>query len=219
MQKHWNEIKHLFDGLAYLIKELDPDGTELYFMISREWKRSEKTTPLLKILQSRDGHLQGTSNAVTTLARILQQYHDKLDKESRDREQRSRFNFREPKEVRPMNIYIFTNGVWQPECDVVTPIRRMVTKLELLGKPNDHVGIQFIQFGNDPDGTQRLEHLDSGLELLRYVTDLNLVLGSMVHRQLTSNSPGILWITNPQMVMSGKCCSGRSTNGLTKTRI
>lgn len=167
MREHWTEVENLFGDLAYLIRELDPDGAELYFMISVDTKRSRHTTQLIQMLHSKARNLRGTSNAAIRLASILQGYQKRLDKE---KEPPARFSIRKTADVRPMNVYVFTNGVWQPNCDVATPIRRLVDKLEALGSPNDKVGIQFIQFGNSEAGRSKLEYLDSSLGLARCVT-------------------------------------------------
>ncbi len=135
-------------------------------MISMDTKRFKHTPQLLSALQSKGRSLRGKSNAASRLASILKDYQDKLDKE---KEGSSRFTFRKPEKTRPMNVYIFTNGVWQPHCDAATPIKRLVEKLESLRMPVDMVGIQFIRFGDNDAGKSKLVHLDSGLKLARYV--------------------------------------------------
>src|SRR3954468_24893223 len=45
----------------------------------------------------------------------------------------------------------------------VAPIEAMIEKQRQLGLPKEQVGIQFIRFGNDQAGIERLQYLDSGL--------------------------------------------------------
>lgn len=67
-----------------------------------------------------------------------------------------------PKPVRSLNVYIFTDGIWQPECDLKPLIRRVVNKLK--GNEPYKVGIQFISFGEDARGLESLETLDDFLD-------------------------------------------------------
>jgi hypothetical protein len=68
------------------------------------------------------------------------------------------------------------NGVWsQGEddlCGVQEHIQILVNKLIDSGKLK-HVGIQFIRFGNDPAGKERLRRLDD--ELLGYNIEKDIV--------------------------------------------
>lgn len=64
-----------------------------------------------------------------------------------------------------MNLYILTNGIWEPNCDAAGPIKNLVNKLNKLDKGRLQVGIQFISFGNNAEAIDRLNILDSGLGL------------------------------------------------------
>ncbi len=61
--------------------------------------------------------------------------------------------------ARPLNLYILTDGVWQPYCDAETPIKRLVRTLLQLKLDRAQVGIQFIRFGEDEEGILRMEKL------------------------------------------------------------
>lgn len=174
MSKYWPELKRLFGDLAYLIKECDPDGVELYFMTSEDSKRSKETSPLLTMLELKGHRLRGNSNAARRIAFLLQRYQHKLD----HGEPRSFHNLMGGP-ARPQNLYILTDGVWQEICDVATPIRYLVDKLESKHSPGDQFGIQFIQFGNDPKGTERLDELDSRLNLARWVIAFQAFIDSL----------------------------------------
>lgn len=64
----------------------------------------------------------------------------------------------------PVNIYILTDGVWSQgqEClsTVQDHITRLVNHLWETGRL-EHVGIQFIRFGDNEIGRQRLDILDN----------------------------------------------------------
>lgn len=65
-----------------------------------------------------------------------------------------------------MNVYVFTDGAWQPRSNLEKLIQKLANTLTALQQPEDQFGIQFIRFGNDPDGIERLERLDDLPETL-----------------------------------------------------
>ena len=162
MQPHRKEVRDLFELLAYMVKATDPDGIEIRFTMSREKKnRAKKTAPLLRILD--EVPYFGLSNIRTDLGDILQDFHAK----SRNHKTKtSIFNrSRSTRPIRCQNVYILTDGVWQPSCDPTTMIQKLVDSLEQNSMEREQFGIQFIRFGNDPDGINRVNQLDSGLGL------------------------------------------------------
>lgn len=68
-----------------------------------------------------------------------------------------------------MNIYILTDGVWEPNSDVAGAILSLARTLLESDYPPRQVAIQFIRFGHDPEGAEKLDHLASG-HLGMYVT-------------------------------------------------
>jgi hypothetical protein len=82
-------------------------------------------------------------------------YPDQVDKRSSWRGN--------PVEKGGFNIYIFTDGIWSQGrddlCGVQENIKVLVERLITAGKLK-HVGIQFIRFGDDPEGKERLRRLD-----------------------------------------------------------
>lgn len=145
-----------------MVKVTDPDGIEIRFTMSREKKkRKRNTAPLLRILD--EVPYDGTSNIRTDLGDILQNFHAK----SRNpKPMKSIFNRTRPtRPIRRQNVYILTDGVWQPSCDPTTMITKLVDSLEQNSMEREQFGIQFIRFGDDPDGINRLNQLDSGLGL------------------------------------------------------
>jgi hypothetical protein len=171
MRPHWPAVLSLFGDLAYLIKKekLDPDGSELYFTVSDEWKRKKDTTDLKDMVSARAKHLGNNSNPARRLDWHLKKYEEELEEYENSRSRVVSFS----KPVRPKNIYIFTDGVWQPgeTCldRIKRPIKRLVDTLEAVRAPDDQIGLQFIQFGNDEVGTRRMVILDEQLGLKRSV--------------------------------------------------
>jgi hypothetical protein len=154
---HWDEVTDVFEALSYILKKVDPNGLDLSFTVSgHSLKNCKETTSLLQLIRDQRERLRGATDMNLKLTKLLEDYQTALEKP------KSRFR----KAVRPLNLYILTNGIWEAKCDAEGPIRRLINKLADLNKGRIQVGIEFISFGNDTAGIQRLDYLDSGLDLL-----------------------------------------------------
>ena len=165
MKSHRGEVRDLFALLGYMVKSKDPDGIELHFTTSSERKDKAKNTgQLLRTLDTVSYF--GKSNIRLQLGEILQDYHTKLRDQNPPR---SLLNIvRSRRRPRRQTVYIFTDGVWQPECDPSEMIEKLVKSLEQNSMEREQFGIQFIRFGNSREGKVRLDRLDSGLGLSMY---------------------------------------------------
>ena len=161
MLRHWKEVKELLGLLAYMVKDSDPDGIELYFTISSDKYKAKTSTKLLDKLEKKSPG--GTSNIRWQMSQILREYQSKLRQERTSNSICKKV--RTPRPVRPQNLYIFTDGVWQPGCDPTDIVKELVDCLREHQFHKEQFGIQFIRFGNDAEGIERLVHLDSGLNL------------------------------------------------------
>jgi hypothetical protein len=158
MEPHWKRLTKVFEALSYILKYVDPNGLDLSFTICSETlKKMKKTSKLINMVKSRSENLKGTTDMKLRLTEILDTYQSELEK--------PKSFFGKPKPVLPMNLYILTNGVWEPNCDAAGPIKNLVSKLNKLDKGRVQVGIQFISFGNNLEALERLDNLDSGLGL------------------------------------------------------
>jgi hypothetical protein len=150
MEKHRAEARRTFEALAYLVKELDPDGIEVHFTKSRSVGHRRHRNKLLGLF---DGvKFEGQSSMEATLSRILEMPKRK----SWSFPSLSRHS------VKEKSVIVLTDGKWlgnkvdgMPEL-----IKRQVTK----AGSKRSLGIQFIQFGDDDLGTSRLRELDDQLE-------------------------------------------------------
>lgn len=69
--------------------------------------------------------------------------------------------FSPKKDVRPLNLDIFTDAAWQPKSDPDAGIKNLVELLvQLRLEAAKQVGIQFISFGDNKANLEKLEHLD-----------------------------------------------------------
>ena len=173
MRDHWDDVVPLLDTLAYIVKETDQNGIDLFFTMSHvHYTNRKKTRKLVHVaekqrpLKTKKG-TEHLSDIHWRLSSILEKYQKRLKEEDQSNLNSSRnrpWHAHDPSDVRGLNLYIFTDGIWQPGADAVSPIKSLVETLEKYKKPKDQVGIQFIHFGNDREGTERLSYLDSGLE-------------------------------------------------------
>ena len=164
MQRYWEEATRLLGLLAYMAKDADPDGIDLYFTISTSPHKSRHSQPLMKAMQDRVP--VGQTDIKLRLGSILQDYQQRLQ----DQRTSSSISRRGPlsfiplskKAVRKMNVYILTTGDWQPLSSEAAEahIRSLVEKLQALSYPSDQVGLQFISFGDSTQGLSTLQRLD-----------------------------------------------------------
>jgi hypothetical protein len=161
MIPYWDEMMSVFEILAYIVKEADDDGIDLYFTMSGEKHHNKNASPLVEIVKKR--RPRGTSEISFRLEAILDSYKSRLNEQQGLR--RSRSMFASKKDVKPLNLYIFTDGAWQHGSDAAPAIRSLVKDLHKLELPAKQVGIQFISFGGNKNNLERLEHLDDGLGL------------------------------------------------------
>jgi len=157
--EHCQGVVRVFEALSYLVKETDPNGIDVLFTVSgKRYTNCKSTTSLVAAVKSMK--LQGKTDINMRLTQIFDEYKAKLSKP----QTKGLFN-KEPKTVRPLNLYVLTNGVWEPESHAERPIQSIVHKLVELKKDRLQIGVQFIRFGEDPLGMARLDYLDSGLNL------------------------------------------------------
>lgn len=158
MQPHWEEVKRVMISLAHVLAHWDPDGMDLYFAQSEsnEPHHSKKPDDLIRTLYGR--RLSGKTNITTKLGHILSKYKDSLQHQHGGF--RARLTKKQPK---PLNVYIITDGIWQPESDPSESIRSTVQVLKDLRYDAQMCGLQFIRVGNNEDAIEKLDNLDSRL--------------------------------------------------------
>jgi hypothetical protein len=150
MKAHEAEVKRILGILAYLVKDSDPDGLELYFTCSKQcFKEKEPSKLVAKFLSNVPG---GLTDIRTRLASIIDEFIKGFDRN---------WLMKKFKPVRSLNIYVLTDGIWQPDTDLTQPIQRLIKKLDENGQYQ--VGIQFISFGNREVALERLNALDDDL--------------------------------------------------------
>lgn len=161
MRPHRENVLSVVSFLAYLLKDMDDDGLDVRFTQSTEKKNSGRTSKLLEVV-SRVA-FRGVSDMRTRLSQILQEHKNKFG--TTVPPPGSWYKKSGPRETqKPLSFYILTDGKWQPN-EVGPIIISLVESMKENKLHKDHVGIQFIRFGQDSKGIDRLNHLDHGLGL------------------------------------------------------
>lgn len=159
MKACWEEVIMLVGVLAYMVKPFDSNGLEMHYAISSSKSiTSKNSSPLVASLKN--AKPKGMSDISIPLNSILEQYKSKIHE---NYGAGSRVTAKSRNDVRPLTLYVLTDGVWQPKCDAETPIKNLVRKLiELKAEvPQKQVGVQFIYFGNNAIGKARVKKLDN----------------------------------------------------------
>jgi hypothetical protein len=158
MNKHWDNVVKVFETLSYMVKEVDPDGFDVWFTgPSKPMKNCKNTSGPVQAVEYQKK--QGTTDINLKLEKIFEGYLDDLKKP------RTGFLGIKSKPAKPLSLYVLTDGMWEKNCSPRQLIETFVQQLVDLGKVKGKVGIQFISFGQDAVGLDHMELLDSGLKV------------------------------------------------------
>lgn len=159
------DVARLVRLLGYITKRYDKDGVDFRCMndTGHRVKNCKKSEELVSVLGK--VRFRGKSNFNAVIRDELESYQKRLfsgghaqGETSRRKSwlQRSTDPF-----VRKITFYIFTDGVWLSNLHYgQTAIKNAARKLKEEGYEKGQVGIQFIRFGDNEEGGQRLQHLD-----------------------------------------------------------
>lgn len=159
---HWKQVIKAVKALGYLVKHAELDGVDLFFTSSStkpEKSGIRESTTLVRSLEEHERTpAGGPCNMESSLGPILEHVKSRVTKVSR---------FRQQKKCRGINVYILTDAIWEGgtgvQCGVEEPIKDLRRTMQALGKTRAAVFLQFIQFGDDTLGRERLRYLDEEL--------------------------------------------------------
>lgn len=150
MRRHKDKLLKTARVISYVAKVADKNSMDLYFTsdTTRPIKCSSSTEIESTIKKTRS--IDGTCNMTNCLHDILQSILLPC--------------------MRATSIYVYTDGVWEPgNPDVDSVIKRSIRHLADKWKPQSTLMFQFIQFGNDREGGERLRHLDDDCKETHYL--------------------------------------------------
>ena len=161
MRAHRKDVVTVVSLLAYMLKALDSDGIDVCFTQSLQRINSGRSTKLSASVDQ--VNYMGVCDMRICLGRIMREYKDKFGTTTPlPGRWYKKVGFREAQ--KPLSFYVLTDGKWPPH-DVGPVIKNLVDTMVEKKLPKEHVGIQFIRFGEDPQGIARLDRLDHGLGL------------------------------------------------------
>ena len=161
MRRHKKDVERVVGLLAYMLKSSDPNGLDLYFTLSNATINSRKSHKLVNaVCKAQFGGISDMRGRLTT---IIQEHRSNFGKMVVPKVPFYK-KTPPPQPQRPLSFYVLTDAKWQPNS--VDPLIESLVQEMLEHKlPKEHVGIQFIRFGNDEECEHRLDHLDHGLGL------------------------------------------------------
>ncbi|KAF4981161.1 hypothetical protein FZEAL_2995 [Fusarium zealandicum] len=143
MSPHMDNVAKTARVIGYVAKTADNDGMDLYFASDTTKSRTCKSSTAVEAAIRKAKAVEGSCNMQRCLVDILEPVWKKLERGM------------------SASIYVYTDGVWEPgEDQVKSVIKEAIRRLSKAHKPAITLMFQFIQFGEDAKGTERLEYLD-----------------------------------------------------------
>ncbi|KAG7124521.1 hypothetical protein HYQ44_001706 [Verticillium longisporum] len=172
MQKYQEEVMKLVEGLAYFLEEADPDGVEMMLVCNTKTTLTKYKSTNLLVARTEDDFAKEQRKECPMEKRlgfVLDEVGNRLPRRKTTTHDiapipRAIASFLRKKK-RPASIYVLTDGSWSPEtrtkaCGVDNPIVRIMKTMEERTSERTDVSIQFVRYGNDAAGIQRLNYLD-----------------------------------------------------------
>ena len=160
MSPSWKQVAKHARALTYAIKDQDDNGLDALCMHGSDPQRINNSSSMLNFV--RNISPVGQSDFPTKLEEVLEKYISACRQRAEGGSTRGFLPFLDRQQIldKRTRFYVFTDGVWQSKSDAKPIIRRTVQALEQAQLSSGHITIQFIQFGEDPEGSQRLDELD-----------------------------------------------------------
>ena len=154
-------MRNVLELLATKLDSPDLGGLDLYFTAPYKKLKRQNVNAILNHFDSIED--RDMPDMRSCFATILSEYQEKFGKI------RIVGKIKHPKTTpfvgpRKLSLYVLTDGIWQPNVDLVREIQTMVEHLMDKKLTNMQVGIQFIRFGKNPQAIKKLKRLDSGVD-------------------------------------------------------
>jgi hypothetical protein len=161
MKPHRRDVDRVISLLAYMLKNCDEDGLDVYFAHTWPKINTKKSSRLSSEVFK--APFEGISDMRSRLHQILQEHPNKFEKQFLPPKKFLGHQLG-PQPQRPLSCYILTDAKWQP-TDVGGLIKGLVQEMIANQCHKEQLAIQFIRFGNDQASIDKLDELDSGLGL------------------------------------------------------
>jgi serine/threonine protein kinase len=158
MDAHRNELTEAFTSLSYIAKQLDQNGIEMCFASTpKVILGGGRTHPMIEALTKQQFCL--TAGMMEDKLGVL------FDNKIIPRLPRKLSGLDVAwSRAKPISIFILTDGRWgtnlEQAAGVQTPVKKLMDKIKSLELNRTQVMLQFLRFGDDPDGIRYLNFLD-----------------------------------------------------------
>ncbi|CAH0050754.1 unnamed protein product [Clonostachys solani] len=171
MFEHQAAVIEAVDNLAYLVKQLDPDGGEIRWTSSPQTKESFSNST-----QAGDSARRAFAERSQVDCNIEGALMEALPTKFRSGSMASGSSWgirsglsriRSNSSAKRLSVLVFTDGVWVPSdgglCGAERPIEHLIQQMKSQGVQRSGIAVQFLRFGSDPAGIGRLDYLDNEL--------------------------------------------------------
>ncbi|KAL8996225.1 MAG: hypothetical protein Q9169_004203 [Polycauliona sp. 2 TL-2023] len=186
MLEYWSMAQDLLEVIGYIVKNKDPDGVDLIFTCPfKKYSKIKTTSELIeRFHRHQPTSYSGPSDMSARFTDALSDYQNDLANRHERKSFSSFMRSTKVRKIRKLSLYVFTDAVWQPICDVSPVIKSLVSVLEKQNLPKQQIGVQFVRFGDNPEGKIRLERLDrmkvnGEVSMLRDIVDTEPVTGNI----------------------------------------
>ncbi|KAH8834168.1 hypothetical protein DL96DRAFT_483864 [Flagelloscypha sp. PMI_526] len=180
MWNKWKEAGEALSSLVDVVAEYDSNGLDIYFFNDPTSKKNirnkEEVEKLFRTVSPHFGTPMGVriDALLKTYIQKLNQYPEyEMIKEPEGKRKWERENGELIHQLRPLNMIVITDGAPTdtPHNRPEAVIPRFAALLDEGDWPLMHVGIQFVQIGNDEAATEYLRVLDNNPHGIRDIVD------------------------------------------------
>jgi len=132
-----------------MVESYDPDGMDLRFTTWPDKGTWQSSAKMRKVAS--ETSCKGHTLMEKVLTPILEAYAEKLEAHPLDQQSAP---------VRPLSIYILTDGAWVDQDQPEVPIMAAIQALCDSGYPRAQLGIQFITFGRNEKAIEKMRMYD-----------------------------------------------------------
>jgi hypothetical protein len=149
MASVWPEVKQVFEALSYVVKGMSPDGTEMFYTVSYDTYLRRDPSDLCKHLATKP--TGGETDISYRLNLQLQGYQAKMYNPKGGKTKKGG--------VRPLTIYVLTNGEWGRGPDPKITLKETADVLISKNLTGRQVAVEFITFSESEKTSQKLNDL------------------------------------------------------------
>ena len=161
----WTVLERCMENIVGIATEYDKDGVDVYFLKATDMSQKQVKDPetILNKLKSIRPLLETEEHRGTFFHDELRRVIDPVVSEYTKWEN-DRLIGKHRKVPKPLNLIVITDGEADDDDDVEAFLTDVAKDLDRLRARPRHVGVQFVQIGDDKKAAQWLTDLDDGFK-------------------------------------------------------